>query len=251
MPLVVLAAVRSSPGTTTAALALAGCLPNALLVEGDPDGTVIAPRFRLGREPNVASLATATRGTVDETVLSDHAQLLPGGVPVVVGLAAPDRAVSFWRSAGPRLAASLDSVADRVVLLDAGRLSPTSPLAPLLPSAALTVLVTRPTPEELLALSHRITAIREQAEPLALLLVGDRPYAPTDVARELDIDVLGVIAHDPRSADSLAGMAAGRGLGRSPLARSAREIAGNLLDRLEVLGRGRSPAPSREEVSAL
>ena len=248
MALVALGAVRSSPGTTTAALAIAGCVPDAVVVEADPDGSVIAPRFQLRREPNVASLATATRASLDREVIAEHAQLLPGSVPAVIGLASPEHSISFWRNAGPRLAASLAALDDQLVILDAGRLTPTSPVALLTEHAALTVLVARPTPEELLALSHRHAAIRERTRSCALLLVGNRPYGPTEVARQLDIDVLGVISHDPRAAAALAGLGNGRGLRRSALARSAREVATALVERVHFKGPFSIALPGMEVV---
>lgn len=226
-------AVRCSPGTTTAVLAVAGCIADAVVVEGDPDGTAIAPRYGLGREPNIASLATAARASLDTAVLEAHSHQLPGGVPVVTGLASPDRAVSFWRNAGPRLAASLAALDGRTVIVDGGRLSPTSPVVPLVEHAALTVLVARPTPEELLALSHRLPTIRERARACALLLVGERPYRSAEVARQLEIEVLGVIADDPPAAEALAGSGDGRGVRRSALARSARKVAGRLIAHLD------------------
>lgn len=251
MALVVFGAVRSSPGTTTAALAIAGCIPDAVVVEADPDGSVIAPRFQLRREPNVASLATATRASLDREVIAEHAQLLPGGLPAVIGLASPDRAISFWRNAGPRLAASLAALDDQLVIVDASRLTPTSPVALFAEHAAMTVLVARPTPEELLALSHRLAAIRERTRSCALLLVGDHPYGPTEVARQLDIDVLGVISHDPRAAAALAGLGDGRGLRRSALARSARDVARGVLDRVDPQRSPSEQAPIHQQVATL
>lgn len=249
MALVVLGAVRSSPGTTTAALAIAGCVPDAVVVEADPDGSVIAPRFQLRREPNVASLATATRASLDREVIAEHAQLLPGGVPAVIGLASPDHSISFWRNAGPRLAASLAALDDQLVIVDAGRLTPASPAAVLAEHAAMTVLVARPMPEELLALSHRLAAIRERCRSCAVLLIGEHPYGPTEVARQLDVDVLGVISHDPRAAAALAGVGYERGLRRSALARSAREIATTLLDSVHLKAPFTVAIPATEVVS--
>ena len=251
MALAIFGAVRSSPGTTTAALAVAGCITEAVVVEGDPDGTAIAPRYNLGREPNVASLATAARTALDPGVLVQHSHQLPGGVPVVIGLASPDRSVSFWRNAGTGLAAALAALDEREVILDAGRLSPTSPLTSLVDHADITVLVARPTPEELLALSHRLPAIRERARACAVLLVGERPYSRDDVARQLDVDVLGVIAHDPATAQALAGAGDGRSLRRSALARSARETATHLLERIERTPASDVDASAHEEVVTL
>jgi MinD-like ATPase involved in chromosome partitioning or flagellar assembly len=246
MPLVVAGAARSSPGTTTTVLALAGCLRDRLVVEGDPDGAVLSTRFGLAREPNLASLAANTRASSGSAALLEHAQALPGGIPVVPGLASADHAVSLWRSAGPRLGAALAATNDFAVLVDAGRLTPTSPLLPLLAHAAMTVLIARPTPEHLYSLAHRLDALRDSSNEVVVVLVGDKPYGPAEVSSQLGADVLGVIAHDPRAASTLAGEIgdSGRAVRRSALARSARGVAGALLERLD----GGRPAIGRTVV---
>lgn len=238
MPLVVAGAARSSPGTTTTVLALAGCLRERVVVEGDPDGAVLNTRFGLAREPNLASLAASTRAGSAEEALFDHAQVLPGGVPVVPGLASADRAVSLWRSAGVRLAETFAAAPDCTVLLDAGRLTPTSPLMPVLAHAAITVLVARPTAEDLYPLAQRLDVLRESSNQLVVVLVGDKPYSASEVASQIGVEVLGVIAHDPRSARALTGEASdrGRAVRRSALARSASDTARALLERLDSGG---------------
>lgn len=243
--LVVLGAAKSSPGTTTAVLAIAGCLRDRVVIEGDPDGGVIATRFGLAREPNLASLATSARAHLPD--VAEHTQILPGGVPVVVGLNSADRAVGLWRTAGLALSSVLAGAGDTLCLLDAGRLSPTSPVLPALKPAALTVVVARPTADELLPLSQRLPAIQEVTDRCALLLVGDKPYRPAEVAQQLGVEILGVIAHDPRAAAALAGTAGNaRALRRSALARSARDVAAALLARLDLPA---AAAPVHEAVS--
>jgi len=232
--LVVFGAVRSSPGVTTTALAVASCIENSVAIEADPDGGILAARYGLGRDPNLASLAANARAGLTQDVLIEHTQPLPGGARVVVGLPSPDRAVTLWRSAGQLIASALAS-ADASIVVDAGRLTPTSPLAPLLEVAPLTVVVARPIPEDLHPLAHRLETLRSQTRELTLVLVGDKPYGAGEVADRLGIDVLGVIAHDPRAAAALAGVSGASGGGwlrRSPLARSTRCVAEALLDRL-------------------
>lgn len=245
MALVVAGAVRSSPGTTTTLLAVGGCLRDRVVVEGDPDGAVLNVRFGLDREPNLASLAAGARTGASTASLLEHTQLLPGGVPVVPGLASADRAIALWRSAGPRLAETLAAF-DGTVLLDAGRLAPASPLLPILRHAACTVIVARPTPEHLYPLAHRLGALREVSTDVVVVLVGDKPYGAAEVSSQLGVDVLGVIAHDDRAARALAGEAtdSGRGLRRSALARSARQVAEVLVERSGA----RAPAAGQVEV---
>lgn len=162
------------------------------------------------------------------------------------GLASADRAVSLWRSAGQRLAETLAAF-EGTVLLDAGRLSPGSPLLPVLRHAACTVIVARPTPEHLYPLAHRFGALRDASTGVAVVLVGDTPYGSAEVSSQLGVDVLGVLAHDDRAARALAGEAtdSGRGLRRSALARSARELAEALVARTGA------PVPTADQVEVL
>jgi hypothetical protein len=61
--LVAFGAVRSSPGVTTAALTIASCIDNSVLVEADWDGGVLGARLGLSREPGLTTLAGATRAS--------------------------------------------------------------------------------------------------------------------------------------------------------------------------------------------
>ena len=74
------------------------------------------------------SLAASARGGLSADVLTENTQSLPGGTRVVVGLPSPDRAVTLWRSAGQRIASALATVDDVSIVVDAGRLTPTSPV---------------------------------------------------------------------------------------------------------------------------
>lgn len=230
--LTVIGTARSSPGVTTACLALASCIDDATVIEADPDGGVIAARFWLARDPSLASLATAARGALGVS-LAEHAQLLPGGQSVVVGLASGDRAVALWRSAGQRLAAALSQDCGvRHLIVDAGRLSPTAPTGPLVAAADLVLVVARPILEDLHALVNRLEVLQPSVRQLQVLLVGDAPYSAADVTHHLGVPVIGVLADDPRAADALAGRGAGvtgRWIRRSALARSARTVAASLL----------------------
>lgn len=230
--LVVLGAVRSSPGTTTAALLVAGSAEAAVLVEADPDGGVLQARFGLGREPNLATFAAAARSGAAPDV-NDHTQLLPGGLPVVISPASADAAVATWRGAGPAVAKALRAIAaEWMVIADAGRFTPTAPHAALLDTADAVVLVTRPVLEDLNALAHRRDALLERAGDLRLLIIGDEPYGADEIQHRLELPVLGVLPRDQRSAGALAGTASpasSRWLRRSPLTRAVRTVVENLL----------------------
>lgn len=114
MRVVVVGAARSSPGVTTAVLALASVWPGrVLVVEASEDGGVLAARFGLRFEPGVASLAAAVRHDPDPGALWAHTQPLAttgGRVAVLVGPPTPEAAQRLWRTAAGRLAAALTAV---------------------------------------------------------------------------------------------------------------------------------------------
>lgn len=226
MSLIVIGSTRSS-GATTVAMALAAWLDGAVLVEADPDGGVLALRYGLSREPGLLTLAAARE--VDRHSLLDHAQPLPGGLPVVVAPESPERSASLLRTAGARVASLLARL-DNHTVVDAGRLATTSPAAPFAPQASALLLVTRPRADELVAAAERLAALAAVTGGVAaLVLAGAGPYSADDVTTQLHCPVLGTIAEDPRAARALAQGGSAKTLARSALARSARTVAKTLL----------------------
>jgi MinD-like ATPase involved in chromosome partitioning or flagellar assembly len=242
MALVVLGATRSSPGVTTVALALGAVWQRgrhqALLVEADPDGGVIAARYGLGAHPNLTELAGRTRSGLRPTDVWDHAQVLPGGLGAVVAHPSADQTHAALRTGAARIGDHLSRVDSTDVLVDAGRLSPSSPALDLLPWASLIVVVLRPRLDEISALAQRLPALQELGE-VGVVLVGTRPYGPSEVAANLGAEVLGVLANDPKGAAAIDGTGGSRRFGTSALVRSARVVVGALAARLDA---GRAPA---------
>jgi hypothetical protein len=231
---VIFAAARSSPGVTMAMLACASVWPGrVLLVEASEDGGALAARFGLPVEPGLTTLAAACRHTSNGDrppgLLAEHVQPLPGTdrIDALVGPTSLEPAQALLRTSAGRVAGMLDETATDV-LIDAGRL-PAAPLAgPLLERADRMVLVVRPRLEELTALAHRLPHLARFGPPLLVLLVGDRPYGPREVADTLGIPVLGALADDPDAAEALAATGPVRGLARSALLRSATGIVDEL-----------------------
>jgi hypothetical protein len=246
MALVAFGANRSSPGVTTAALALGAVWSRPdrqpLVVEADPDGGVLAARYGLGTHPNLTELAGRTRTGLRPTEAWDHAQHLPGGLAVVVAHPAAEQTHAALRTGAARIGPHLADLDHTDVLLDAGRLGPLSPAIPLLEQAALTVVVLRPRLDEITALSQRLPALRDHAD-VAVLLVGDRPYGPGEVAATLGVEVIGVLADDERGVEALAGDGSARRWRGSALVRSARKVAAELTERLGALDAGTDARP--------
>lgn len=224
---VAFAAARSSPGVTTAMLACASVWPGkVLLVEVSEDGGALAARFGLGVEPGLTTLAAASRHTSNGDgaagLLAEHVQPLPGTdrIGALVGPTSLEPAQALLRTAADRLAGLLDQT-DADVLIDAGRLTAAPLAGPLLAQADRLVLVVRPRLEELTALAHRLPHLTGLGPPPQLLLVGDRPYGPDEVADTLGVGVVGVLADDVGAAEALAAAGPVRRLTRSPLLRSA------------------------------
>lgn len=233
MTVLVVGSLHGSPGATTVAVALAACHPDGIVVEADCDGGVLAARLGLAREPGVVTLA-ADRDAGAGGGLAHHAQHAPVGVPVVVGPESSDHATWLWRSTGQQLAEAATGHSGAVVV-DAGRLSPSSPLSALVSHASLTVIVARPRADELAVVAAKLTAHEGPRRP-SVVLVGDRPYSDAEVAAELGCDVLGVIAHDERAVATLWDGGSRRSLARSAFARSIQSLAETVADRLEHRG---------------
>ena len=226
MRIVTLASVRGAPGVTTTSLLLAAALDDAVVVEADLDGGVLAVRYGLGREPGLTTLAAA--GAVESDTWRAHAQDA-GGVPVLVGPDAPAPAASLWRSAGERITQRL-SVAEGVAVVDAGRLR--SPVLPVTASHLLLMLV-RPVAEQLVALSHLLPAARRSIRgEIAVVLVGSGPYSAADVEEQLAVPVSGDLPDDP-AANILRDGGSSSRLARSRLARSANALADRVTCQLQ------------------
>ncbi|MDP8929686.1 MAG: hypothetical protein M3O70_14210, partial [Actinomycetota bacterium] len=181
-------------------------------------------------EPGLASLAAAGRHSLDPEELERHIQILPGGVSVLVGPTAPDEARRAVDMAASPLATTLAVQTTRDALLDCGRLSPHAPSWALVGRADAALIVARPSLDELQHVSARLHRLQSAARRTALLLIGERPYPPGDVASALDVPVVGVLGDDASAAGALAGWG-GREtrLRRSLLIRSAREVLASLM----------------------
>jgi hypothetical protein len=88
------------------------------------------------------------------------------------------------------------------------------------------LVVVRPTVEEISAVTHRAGALRDAGA--AIVLIGDRPYPAGEVAAAVDLPVVGVIAADTRGAHALVSGVGRRAVARTPLLRSAADIAERL-----------------------
>jgi MinD-like ATPase involved in chromosome partitioning or flagellar assembly len=231
--LVAVLSVKGSPGVTTFSVALAARWPapaRTLLVEADPSGGDVAMRFSLNSTPGLVSLAAAARRSNDPTVVWQHVQALPGGLPVVAAPPDADRArAALSALAEPALADSGARVGvlraaanapDTAVIVDCGRIDASSPAMPIVRSADAMILLTGAHADDLAHLARRLPAIGRWTPHPVMLLVGDG-YSVADVARELGVPPLGRVPDDPRGAAVLCGRPRTLRWRRSGPARSA------------------------------
>ncbi|MDQ3573308.1 MAG: hypothetical protein M3404_00005, partial [Actinomycetota bacterium] len=234
MALVAFAKAKSW-GLTTTVLAVAAWWPPErplLIAELDPAGGDLAPRYGLSAEPGLVSLAAAARRNLTEEAVWDHAQTLPGDLRALLGPVSAEQAHAALSAVAGRLA-GVTAAAGADVLADCGRLGPASPVGEVVERADLTVLVARPSAEEIAHLHSRLSAMRSLSRRLGLVLVGQHPYGPPEVGAALDVEVIGVVDDDAKAAAILSGRAPiPAGLRRSALMRSAREVAAAIQSRV-------------------
>lgn len=220
MTVVALGSARGAPGVTATALSLAAAMAG-VLVEADVAGGVLAARYGLGREPGLTTLVASARAGAGSEGWRDHAQSA-GGVPVLVGPESAATAFAFWERAGDRLGRVLERL-DVTVVVDLGRLVTTIPMAG---SIDVALLVVTPQAEHLLSASQRIVELGRAARAVGVVVAGDGPYRPAEIAASLGVDLFGVVPHDRRGAAALEGRGGGaRIVARSRLARAGVELA--------------------------
>jgi MinD-like ATPase involved in chromosome partitioning or flagellar assembly len=210
-------------------------------VEADPDGGVLAARFGLAYEPGLVNLAAVARRGLDEADVAAHSQVLGNhGLAVLAAPTLPEQVAGALAVVAAPLADALAAMRDAAVVVDAGRAWPSAPtVGAFLERADVIFLVARPRLEEVQQLGARWRAARAQNERVGVVLVGNRPYAPDEVAAavepmEASLVVWGVLPNDPLGAEVLNGrrFAPAWGMRKTQLVRSARTIAARAAARL-------------------
>ncbi|HEY9555993.1 MAG TPA: hypothetical protein VIR58_04620, partial [Acidimicrobiales bacterium] len=193
MTVIALGSAKGAPGITTSALALAVTWSDHVpvtLIEADPAGGDLAAWLDLPLQPGLVSLAAAGRRAIDPALFAEHLQPVPGSdrVAVLVGPVAADQAQAALASLRERL---LEAARLRpgIVLLVCGRLDPGSPSVRLFEDAEVQVVGCRPSLAAVHHLQARLRAI--DSRRARLLAIGERPYAPDELAAACGIPLLG------------------------------------------------------------
>lgn len=227
MTTIALGSVKGAPGVTTTVLAIAAVWPEhrpLVVVEADPDGGVLAARRALGFDPGLVGLAASCRrGSTD---VSAHSQPLSDSVRLVVAPSTAAQVRASLAAAGRDLWPALTSDSD--VVFDCGRLTLASPAIELAACADHTLVLARPTLEDIALVRDRIAPLRSVGITPRIVLIDDGPYRTDEVGAAVDAPVVARLPIDHRAADALNGVAAHHRLHRSRLLRAARALVDDL-----------------------
>ena len=233
MTVVALASIKGSPGVTTAATALAASWPpgrRVLLVEADPFGGDLAPRYGSTITNGLASLFAAARRSLTPDAIWDHVDHLPGGLPVLFGHSNVQGAVANEK-AWPVIAEALGAL-DADVVVDAGRLLPhfSGGIGDVLAHSDALVVLCDPTLEGIVHLRAALPGLVAEIRSRQLLIIptASGSYSGAEIEKTLGVAVGPPMPHDPKAADALANKRAITRLERTALLRWASALAGAL-----------------------
>lgn len=244
MTAVAIGSVKGAPGVTTTALAMAAAWPadrRLLVVECDPDGGVLAARRELAFEPGLVTLAAGLLRGGGGTV-ADHTQPLGTSVRVVTAPATAEQVHLSLGAADHGLWEAFTGDGGDV-LLDCGRLTPTSPACDLARRADRVLLLARPSVEDVAILRERLPALRRAGLRPDVLLLDDGVYRTEEVIDATGAAVLARLPIDNRTADALNGVTARPVVARSRLLRAVRGIVGGLLTAGALVNGAAGPPP--------
>jgi hypothetical protein len=247
--LISLLSAKGSPGVTTLSLGLAARWPRpgAVVVEVDPAGGDLAARFGHppavpGQEPGLSAMAATRSGSRSRPDPAAWVQATAPGVDVVAtepGTTVTAASLQELSERGPALLEEL-ARGRPAVLLDAGRWDTGSLANPLIAAANMTIMVLRPSLDQFRQVEARLPALRTQARHLRLVVVGDHPWAPADIAAGLGVKLAGAVPVDRQGAGLLSGeLAPHRGWRskswtRLPLLRACSSIATDMVRQAPV-----------------
>ncbi len=242
---VAVASFKGSPLVTSLAVGLAARwpTPGAVVVEADPSGGDLAFRFGHRREPGLSDLAADTRAGSQEADLTAYTQRIALGCDVVFAPAdqiqrdtrepraveETGEAVQVVRMVARNgLGVLRRAAAERLVVVDVGRLGWDSPAMPIACAADVLLLASRCGMDAIDAVQvrrDRLLAMPGMGASVRLVLAGQPPYPVKEIADTVGLPVVGVLPDDRRGAAVLAGRARpGWGWTRLELLRAARSI---------------------------
>lgn len=218
-----LISAKGSPGVTTTAAALVAAAGVGLLVEMDPSGGTLGSWSGGAGEAGLIALASRLRRPEDRDVWRETTVEPLQGVPAIVAPTAEPQARATVEEVAGRFGIAARSALSGVVVVDAGRWSPSQVSAAQVTGCDVLALVCQSTVEGIEAARWMLDPLAVTAgAPVALLLIGDGPYPAEEVASTVGVPVAATISWDPPAAASLQARGASKTWRRTQHARSAR-----------------------------
>jgi MinD-like ATPase involved in chromosome partitioning or flagellar assembly len=218
---------KGAPGVTTLAMSFGAVWPSeraVVVAECDPSGGDLAARFSLTTRRGTTTLVLSERHRSDNDLrVGDHAQSLPGGLPVLAGPIGMDAALAVDRELESCALSVLAAPED--IVLDCGRLvSSASGQGQMLSRADLAVVLTNVDVASLAATRAVVERLRlmRRDRPTVLVVVDSLGSRADEAASVLGVPLLGIIPNDGRGAALLRGEPVStRVSGRAPLLRTS------------------------------
>jgi hypothetical protein len=218
------------------------------LVEADPFGGDLAPRYGSTITHGLPSLFAAARRSLAPEAVWEHVDHLPGGLPVLFGLSGVQGATANEK-AWPVVAAALGGL-DADVVVDAGRILPNfaGGTRDLLEHSDALVVVCDPTLEGIVHLRAALPTLVAEMRARQLLIVPTAAgaYGGPEIATTLGVSVGPDMPNDRKAADALANRRTVARLERTVLFKWASTLAREL--GIEALG---TEAPDSEESASI
>ncbi|MGH9211739.1 MAG: hypothetical protein ACRD2C_13795 [Acidimicrobiales bacterium] len=203
----------------------------ALLVEADPAGGDLECWCGPHGESGLLGAVTDVRDEAASERLVSHAvEVVPGTLAVLAPTNEPSM-TAVSRSASEGFGRAV-AILEATVVVDVGRWgSPASPLATqFVREASVVVVACR---SALASVEHArslVPALQRLSRQVVVVVVGgDRPYPPDEVAAAVGAPVVGVLPWDPRGVGILVERGVSRSWPRSALGVAARDLAESLM----------------------
>jgi hypothetical protein len=243
---VALCTAAGSSASTSTSLLLSAMMPAgypALAAECDPSGGDLAGWAQLPATPGWASAVAGSDRSW--AAIYDNSQELPSGLRVMTAPARPSQARTAVSAAARGFAALLAAMPDVVVVADCGRFELEPPLWAT--SAQLTLLLVRQSVSSAEATVPRVdraiealSVLHGACRQVGVVLIGGSPYPSSEIARALGAELFGVLPEDTAGAALVGGSwTVGKRASRTPLARSAEELAQRVIE--AIYGRDHRP----------
>jgi len=206
--IVSLSSVAGAPGVSSLTMLLAagwpaeytaqGSTPDAPLrmgrvaLECDLDGGVYGARYGIGVEPGAATLVSRTRhSTTGALDIDAFGRPVGDQAWVVPGPESAEATRQLWSGVGvAESVATAIAQDDRVWFVDAGRAGSSSPVAPLLGSASLSLLVCRADHESVVQIPPRVNDLRSIGCTVGVVIVGKSPFPDDQLSEFFDTTLL-------------------------------------------------------------